>query len=131
MPYTPVRSGLPSGIRRAPAGVEAAGAGLALAATVPSTVTTTLRGAAPLTVSVYVVVADGVTCLLPRGVTAPIRSGAGYHLFQLAEQETLTEQMLAEGRQQARELLAQRKAQERFDEWLAGIRRRALIAIRL
>jgi peptidyl-prolyl cis-trans isomerase SurA len=69
--------------------------------------------------------------LSPGGVTAPIRSGAGYHLFQLVEQEALTEQMLAEGRQQARELLAQRKAQERFDEWLAGIRRRALIAIRL
>lgn len=65
------------------------------------------------------------------GVTAAIRSGAGYHLFQLVEQGALTEQMLAEGRQQAREILTQRKAQERFDEWLEAIRRRALIAVRL
>jgi peptidyl-prolyl cis-trans isomerase SurA len=64
-------------------------------------------------------------------VTAPIRSGAGYHLFKLEEREEMTPARLAEARQQVRDLLAQKKAQERMDEWLEALRRRALIAIRL
>jgi peptidyl-prolyl cis-trans isomerase SurA len=64
-------------------------------------------------------------------VTEPIRSPAGYHLLKLVEREELTAERLAEARQQARDLLLQKKAQERFDEWLETLRRRALIAIRL
>ena len=64
-------------------------------------------------------------------VTAPIRSGSAYHLFKLDDREELTADRLADARQQARDLLLQKKAQERFDEWLEGLRRRALIAIRL
>jgi peptidyl-prolyl cis-trans isomerase SurA len=64
-------------------------------------------------------------------VTAPIRSGAAYHLFKLDDREELTADRLADARQQGRDLLLQKKAQERFDEWLEGLRRRALIAIRL
>jgi peptidyl-prolyl cis-trans isomerase SurA len=69
---------------------------------------------------------------LPKGgVTPPVRTASGYHLFLLEDREELTPQMLAEARQQARDLLLQRKAQERFDEWVERLRRRALIAIRL
>ena len=64
-------------------------------------------------------------------VTAPIRSGAAYHLFKLNDREELTAERLADARQQVRDLLLQKKAQERFDEWLETLRRRALIAIRL
>ena len=64
-------------------------------------------------------------------VTAPIRAGGGYHLLKLEDREELTAERLAEARQQARDLLLQKKAQERFDEWLETLRRRALIAIRL
>jgi peptidyl-prolyl cis-trans isomerase SurA len=64
-------------------------------------------------------------------VTAPIRSGAAYHLLKLDDREELTTERLADARQQVRDLLLQKKAQERFDEWLEGLRRRALIAIRL
>jgi peptidyl-prolyl cis-trans isomerase SurA len=64
-------------------------------------------------------------------VTEAIRSPAGYHLFKLVDREELTAERLAEARQQARDLLLQKKAQERFDEWLETLRRRALIAIRL
>ena len=39
--------------------------------------------------------------------------------------------MLSDARQQARDILFQRKIQERLDEWLEGLRRRALIAVRL
>jgi peptidyl-prolyl cis-trans isomerase SurA len=65
------------------------------------------------------------------GVTAPIKSAAGYHLFKLEEREQLTPTALLESRQQARELLQQKKAMERYQEWLDDLRRRALIAIRL
>jgi peptidyl-prolyl cis-trans isomerase SurA len=64
-------------------------------------------------------------------VTAPIRSGSAYHVFKLNDREQLTADRLADARQQARDLLVQKKAQERFDEWVEGLRRRALIAIRL
>jgi peptidyl-prolyl cis-trans isomerase SurA len=64
-------------------------------------------------------------------VTAPIKSGAAYHLLKLADKEELTAERLADARQQVRDVLLQKKAQERFDEWVEGLRRRALIAIRL
>jgi peptidyl-prolyl cis-trans isomerase SurA len=64
-------------------------------------------------------------------VTDPVRSPTGYHLLKLVDREELTAERLAEARQQARDLLLQKKAQERFDEWLETLRRRALIAIRL
>ena len=69
LPYTPERSGFPSGLRDS---VNEVGAGsLAATGLVPSTVTTTLRDGPPFIVNVKVVVAVGVTCRLPRGVTAP------------------------------------------------------------
>jgi peptidyl-prolyl cis-trans isomerase SurA len=69
--------------------------------------------------------------LAKGGVTAPIKSAAGYHLFKLEDREELTAATLGDSRQQARELLQQKKAQERYEEWLEDLRRRALIAIRL
>ena len=69
---------------------------------------------------------------LPKGgVSAPVKSGVGYHLFKLQDREGLTAEMLSDARQQARDILFQRKIQERLDEWLEGLRRRALIAVRL
>src|SRR5262245_34194932 len=64
-------------------------------------------------------------------VTEPIKSENGYHLFQLEEREELTPEMLNQFRQQARDILVQKKAQERLEEWLQGLRQRALIAERL
>ncbi len=64
-------------------------------------------------------------------VTAPIRSAAGYHILLLEDRQELTAERLADARQQVRDLLLQKKAQERFDEWVEGLRRKALIAIRL
>ena len=75
---------------------------------------------------------EGPLLALQKGqVTAPIRSGAAYHLFKLDDREELTADRLADARQQVRDLLLQKKAQERYDEWLEGLRRKALIAIRL
>jgi peptidyl-prolyl cis-trans isomerase SurA len=75
---------------------------------------------------------EGPLLALQTGqVTAPIRAGSAYHLLKLDGREELTAQRLGDARQQARDLLTQKKSQERFDEWLESIRRRALIAIRL
>jgi len=69
---------------------------------------------------------------LPKGgVSTPVKSSVGYHLFKLEDREGLTAEMLSDARQQARDILFQRKIQERLDEWLEGLRRRALIAVRL
>jgi parvulin-like peptidyl-prolyl isomerase len=64
-------------------------------------------------------------------VTTPIRSGSAYHILKLDDREELTAERLADARQQVRDLLLQKKAQERFDEWVETLKRRALIAIRL
>lgn len=69
--------------------------------------------------------------LAPGEVTAPIRSPVGYHLFRLEAREELTPEMLAQFRQQAREILVQRKVQARLDEWVGDLKRRALIQVRL
>src|SRR3954471_2446487 len=70
-PNTPVKSGLPSGVRGIPP-LDAAAAVVALAATgvVPGMVTVTVFVTEPA-VNVYVVVALGVTRSVPRGTTRP------------------------------------------------------------
>jgi peptidyl-prolyl cis-trans isomerase SurA len=75
---------------------------------------------------------EGPLLKLSKGeVTMPIKSAAGYHVFALEDQEEMTPKMLADARQQVRDLLAQHKAQARYEEWLDGLRKRALIAVRL
>jgi peptidyl-prolyl cis-trans isomerase SurA len=64
-------------------------------------------------------------------VTEPIKSSLGYHLFRLDDREELTPEMVNTLRQQARDILVQKKMQDRFDEWVQGLRQRALIAERL
>jgi peptidyl-prolyl cis-trans isomerase SurA len=63
--------------------------------------------------------------------TAPIQSPNGYHLFRLEDREELTPEMVSQLRQQARDILIQKKAQERLDDWVQDLRKRALIAERL
>lgn len=64
-------------------------------------------------------------------VTAPIKSENAYHIFRLEERQELTPELLAQLRQQARDILVQKKIQERLEEWMQGLRQRALIAERL
>lgn len=69
---------------------------------------------------------------LPKGAVSPlIKSSVGYHIFLLEDKEGLTAELLADARQQARDILLQKKQQERMEEWVEGLRRRALIAVRL
>src|SRR5688572_9022937 len=69
--YTPEKSGLPSGVRAIPALAGAAATdGAPAPAFVPATVTVTERVTAPV-VSVNVVVAAGLTRIVPLGNTRP------------------------------------------------------------
>jgi peptidyl-prolyl cis-trans isomerase SurA len=63
--------------------------------------------------------------------TAPIQSPSGYHLFRLEDREELKPEMVVQLRQQVRDILVQKKQQERFDDWIQDLRKRALIAERL
>jgi peptidyl-prolyl cis-trans isomerase SurA len=65
------------------------------------------------------------------GVTAPIKSDVGYHLFRLEDRQELTPEAQSQFRQQARDLLFQRKALELLEVWIEELRRRALIVVRL
>ena len=69
---------------------------------------------------------------LARGETsAPFRSQIGYHLFRLDSKDTLVGDGLTQARNQIRDILLREKLQVRLREWLAEIRQRAIIDMRL
>ncbi|HUG36593.1 MAG TPA: peptidylprolyl isomerase, partial [Candidatus Limnocylindrales bacterium] len=69
---------------------------------------------------------------LRRGETsAPFRSPVGYHLFKLESRQSLTGEDLAQARNQVRDILFREKYETRYREWLAEIRQRAMIEMRL
>ena len=55
----------------------------------------------------------------------------GYHLFHLDGKETLSGEALTQARSQIRDILYREKYDARLKEWIADIRQRALIDIRL
>jgi peptidyl-prolyl cis-trans isomerase SurA len=61
----------------------------------------------------------------------PTRSAVGYHLFHLDAKETLSGEALTQARSQIRDILYREKYDARLKEWIAEIRQRALIDIRL
>ena len=69
--------------------------------------------------------------LQPGESSAPFRSQVGYHLFQLDAKESLSGNALAQARSQIRDILYREKYEARLKEWLAEIKQRAIIDIRL
>lgn len=69
--------------------------------------------------------------LSPGETSAPFRSPVGYHLFKLESRESLGGEGLAQARNQIRDILFREKYQVRFKEWLAEIKQRAMIEMRL
>ena len=69
--------------------------------------------------------------LRPGEVSGPVRTQVGYHLFRLESRESLTGEALAQARNQIRDILFREKYQVRFKEWLAEIKQRAMIEMRL
>jgi peptidyl-prolyl cis-trans isomerase SurA len=69
--------------------------------------------------------------LKPGESSAPFRSAVGYHLFHLDAKESLTGEALSQARSQIRDILYREKYDARLKDWLAEIRQRALIDVRL
>jgi peptidyl-prolyl cis-trans isomerase SurA len=69
--------------------------------------------------------------LSPGETSRPTRSPVGYHLFNLVARETLSGDALTQARSQIRDILYREKYDVRLKEWIADIRQRSLIEIRL
>jgi peptidyl-prolyl cis-trans isomerase SurA len=63
--------------------------------------------------------------------SAPFRSQVGYHLFRLDSKEALSGDGLTQARNQIRDILLREKLAVRLRDWLAEIRQRAIIDMRL
>ena len=72
-----------------------------------------------------------ILALSPGETSAPFRSQVGYHLFKVDAKESLTGEGLTQARNQIRDILLREKLQVRLKEWLAEIRQRAIIDMRL
>lgn len=69
--------------------------------------------------------------LSPGEHSTPFRSEIGYHLFELESKETLAGEQLTQARNQIRDILYKQKYDVRLNEWLAEIRGKAIIEMRL
>ena len=69
--------------------------------------------------------------LRPGEASAPHRSRLGFHIFKLEWKEGLAGETLAQAKQQIRDILIRQKYATRLEAWIAEIRKRAIIEIRL
>lgn len=69
--------------------------------------------------------------LNPGETSGPVRTTLGYHLFKLDWKENLTGEVLAQAKQQIRDILFRQKYQVRMDAWVEELKRRAIIEVRL
>ena len=74
---------------------------------------------------------EAILKLDPGQISAPFRSKVGYHIFKLESKESLTGDALAQTRKQVRDILYRQKYDARMREWVAEIKQRAIIDIRL
>ena len=72
-----------------------------------------------------------ILTLAPGQLSAPFRTELGYHLVMLDTRETLGGELLARARQQIRDILFREKYEARLEAWLAEIKRRAIIEVRI
>ena len=63
--------------------------------------------------------------------SSPFRSQVGYHLFRLDAKESLAGEALVQARNQIRDILYRQKYDARLQEWLAEMKQRAIIDIRM
>jgi peptidyl-prolyl cis-trans isomerase SurA len=69
--------------------------------------------------------------LAPGQVSAPFKTELGYHLFKLESKDTLEGETLTRVRQQIRDILFRQKYQARLEAWLAELKQRAIIDVRI
>lgn len=69
--------------------------------------------------------------LRPGDTSAPFRSRLGFHIFKLEWKEGLAGEALAQAKQQIRDILILQKYAARLEAWIAEIRKRAILDIRM
>lgn len=69
--------------------------------------------------------------LRPGETSAPFRSRLGFHIFKLEWKEGLAGEALAQAKQQIRDILIREKYAARLEAWLAEMRKRAIVDIRM
>jgi peptidyl-prolyl cis-trans isomerase SurA len=74
---------------------------------------------------------EAILKLQPGQYSAPFRSPVGYHLFKLDSKETLTGEAYVQTRNQVRDILYRQKYDARLQEWIAEMKQRAIIDVRL
>ena len=67
----------------------------------------------------------------PGEASAPFRSRLGFHIFKLEWRDGLAGEALAQAKQQIRDILFRQKYAARLEAWLAEIRKRAIVEIRM
>lgn len=73
---------------------------------------------------------EKVFALEKGGVTAPIKSSLGYHIFKVVDRETSSVRPLSEVRDQIQEMLSRQKFETRMNAWLKDLKKNAYISIR-
>jgi peptidyl-prolyl cis-trans isomerase SurA len=74
---------------------------------------------------------QAILALSPGRFSAPFRSQVGYHVFRLDSRDDLTGAALTQVRGQIRDILFREKYEVRMKEWLADLRQRSIIDVRL
>ena len=64
------------------------------------------------------------------GITDPIKSSLGYHIFKVVERQKSSVRPLTEVRDQVQDILFKEKLKKRLDSWLQGLKKDAYISIR-
>ncbi len=70
-----------------------------------------------------------LSALKPGQVSPPLRDDLGYHLFQLVEWRASEMRPFSEVRQRILDNLLKEERDSRFDEWMAGLKRKADIRV--
>lgn len=68
--------------------------------------------------------------LKPGEVTEPLKTDTGYYIFKVEEKKGSYERSLADVREQIENTIYQEKAQNRYKEWIAKLKRDAFIQIK-
>jgi peptidyl-prolyl cis-trans isomerase SurA len=72
-----------------------------------------------------------ILALKPGLTSPPFRSALGYNILKLYSRASLTGEGLAQARNQVRDILFREKYQARLKDWLADLRQRAMIDLRM
>lgn len=73
---------------------------------------------------------EKIFALETGGVTAPIKSSLGFHVFRVVERQKFSVRPIAEVRDKIQELLFKQKMHGRLETWINNLRKNAYISIR-